>query len=76
MPYLTILITILIIAAFAVFYYRAAEFENESTLIWCGLSLTISMVMLFWLHAGWLWIILGQIGLYVGITLVRVLRKS
>jgi hypothetical protein len=72
MPYFTILI----IAAFAAFYYRAAEFENESTLTWCGLSLAISMVMLLWLHAGWLWIILGQTGLFVGITLVRILRKS
>jgi hypothetical protein len=72
MPYLLILIII----AYAVFFYRAAEFENESTLIWCGLSVTISAVTFFWLHCGWLGISLGQIGLFVGITIVRILHKS
>jgi hypothetical protein len=72
MPYLTILI----IAAFAVFYHRAAEFENESTLIWSGLSVTISAVAFFWLGCGWLGISIGQAGLFAGITIFRVLRKS
>jgi hypothetical protein len=72
MPYLTILI----IAAFGAFFYRAAEFENESTLIWCGLSLAISALMFFWLHCGWLGISLGQVALFVGITIFRILRKQ
>jgi len=72
MPYLSILI----IAAFGAFFYRAAEFENESTLIWCGLSLAISALMFFWLHCGWLGISLGQVGLFVGITIFRILRKQ
>ena len=70
MPYLTILI----IAAFAAFYYRAAEFENESTWIWCGLSVAISAVAFLWLHCGWLGISLGQVGLFTGITIFRILR--
>jgi hypothetical protein len=72
MPYLTILI----IAAFGAFFYRAAEFENESTLIWCGLSMTISAVAFFWLGCGWLGISIGQAGLFAGITIVRILRKE
>jgi hypothetical protein len=72
MPYLTILI----IAAFGAFYYRAAEFENESTLIWCGLSVLISMVTIFWLHWGLLGLISGQVGLFIGISIFRILRKS
>jgi hypothetical protein len=72
MPYLTILI----IAAFGAFFYRAAEFENESTLIWCGLSVTISAVAFFWLGCGWLGISIGQAGLFAGITIVRILRKE
>src|SRR5665213_3306880 len=65
MPYFSILI----IATCAIFFYRAAEFEDESTLIWCGLSVTISVATFFWLHWSWLGIILGQVALYVGITL-------
>jgi hypothetical protein len=72
MPYLTILI----IAAFGAFYHRAAEFENESTWIWCGLSVLISMVTIFWLHWGLLGLISGQVGLFASITIFRILRKS
>jgi hypothetical protein len=71
MPYLPILIII----CFAIFFCRAAEFEDESTLIWGGLSVTISVVAVFWLGCGWLGISLGQLGLFVGITNVRILRK-
>ena len=71
MPYLPILIII----CFAIFYHRAAEFENESTLIWSGLSVLISVLTIFWLHWGWLGIFFGKAGLFVGITIVRILRK-
>jgi len=45
-------------------------------LIWGGLSVVISAVAFFGLGCGWLGISLGQIGLFVGITIVRILRKS
>jgi len=67
---------ILIIIAFVIFFCRAAEFEDESTLIWGGLSVTISALAFFWLGCGWLGISLGQVGLFVGITIFRILRKS
>jgi hypothetical protein len=72
MPYLTILIII----AFAVFFYRAAEFEDESVFIWCGLSVTISFITFFWLGWGWLGCSFGQAGLFVGITILRMFRKE
>ncbi len=72
MPYFTILM----IALFAAFYYRAAEFENESRLLWCGLSILISLATLFYFHWGWLGTVLGQVGLFVGITIFRMTRKS
>ena len=72
MPYLPILIII----AFVVFFCRAAESEDESPLIWGGLSATISALLFFWLGCGWLGISLGQIGLFVGITIFRMLRKE
>ena len=71
MPYFSILL----IALFAAFFYRAAEFENESRLLWCGLSLVISLATMFYLHWGLLGAVLGQVGLFAGITLFRIVRK-
>jgi hypothetical protein len=72
MPYFAILF----IVACAVFFYRAAEFENESSWLWTGLSVVISAATLFVFHWGWLGCLLGQAGLFAGITFLRVLRKS
>ena len=72
MPYFTIFL----MAVSAAFFYRAAELENASSLLWCGLSLAISVAVLYFLRLGWLGIILGQAALFVGITLFRVIRKS
>jgi len=71
MPYFTILLA----GLFGAFFYRAAEFENESSLLWCGLSVAISIVTMFFLHWGWLGIMLGQVGLFAGITIFRIMRK-
>jgi hypothetical protein len=72
MPYFAILL----IVVFAIFFYRAAEFENESGLLWCGLSVLVSVVALFFFHWGWLGCLLGQAGLFVGIGIFRVMRKT
>ena len=61
--------------ACAVFFHRAAEFENESSLLWTGLSVVISAMTLFVLGWGWLGCLLGQAGLLLGITIFRILRK-
>jgi len=71
MPYLLIVV----IVAGAVFFHRAAEFENESSLLWSGLSVLVSALVVFLFHAGWLGILLGQIGLFIGIGVFRMLRK-
>jgi uncharacterized membrane protein len=72
MPYLLIVV----IVGSAVFFHRAAEFENESSLLWSGLSVLVSALALFLFHTGWLGILLGQIGLLIGIGVFRVVRKS
>jgi len=72
MPYLPILI----IVACAIFFHRAAEFENESSLVWTGLSVVISAVTFFFLHWGWLGCLLGQAGLFLGIAIFRMLRSK
>ena len=71
MPYLPILMMVVC----AIFFYRAAEFENESPLLWTGLSVVISIVTFFVFHWGWPGCLLGQIGLFAGITVLRMLRK-
>ena len=68
-------ITIVLIVACAVFFHRAAEYENESSLIWTGLSLLVSALTFFVFHWGWLGCLLGQFGLFAGITMVRMFRK-
>jgi len=72
MPYLPILI----IVACAIFFHRAAEFENESSLVWTGLSVVISVMTLFVFRWGWLGCLLGQAGLFLGITIFRMLRSK
>jgi biotin transporter BioY len=61
--------------ACAIFFHRAAEFENESSLVWIGLSVVISVMTFFVLGWGWLGCLLGQAGLLLGITIFRILRK-
>jgi len=72
MPYLPILMMV----ACAIFFHRAAEFENESSLVWTGLSVVISAVTLFAFHWGWLGCLLGQAGLFLGIAIIRTLRSK
>jgi len=64
------------IVACAIFFHRAAEFENESSLVWTGLSVVISVMTLFAFRWGWLGCLPGQAGLLPGITISRMLRKS
>jgi hypothetical protein len=72
MPYLPILMMV----ACATFFHRAAEFENESSLVWTGLSVVISVMTLFMFRWGWLGCLLGQAGLLLGITIFRMLRSK
>ena len=71
MPYLLIVV----IVVSAVFFHSAAEFENESSLLWSGLSVLVSALVVFLFHAGWLGILLGQIGLLIGIGVFRMFRN-
>jgi hypothetical protein len=59
----------------AVFFYRAADFEDGPRLLWTALSVAISLLTWQVLRMGLLEMMLGQAGLFVGITLVRARRK-
>jgi len=71
-PYLQILVVV----GFAIFFYRAAEAEDESRLVWCGLSILITVLALFWRHWGWPGIISSQLALFLGITCFRMRNKK
>jgi hypothetical protein len=69
-------ITFVLLIVCAVFYYRAAEYEGSSGVLWCSLSVLVSVLTWRVLHLGLLGTLLGQVALFLGITLVRTLRKS
>ena len=67
--------TFIVLVVFAVFFYRAGEFEGSSGLVWAGLSILISVAIWRWLHGGVIAVLLGQLGLFAGITLYRSHKK-
>ena len=67
---------IVVIIASAVFFYKAAEFENASTLVWTGLSVLISILIWLVLGGGVVFLAFGQVALFVGITVYRMFRKE
>lgn len=68
--------TFILLLACAVFFYRAGEFEGSSGLAWAALSLLISVAIWRWLHGGFIAVLLGQVGLFAGITLYRSRKKA
>ena len=65
----------LLIAACAAFFYRAAEIDGYSGVLWGGFSILISLGVYLGLNAGLFGIVLGQLGLFAAITLFRVWRE-
>lgn len=64
-------ITFILLVACAVFFYRAGEFEGSSGLAWSALSVLISMAIWQGFHGGFIWVLLGQLALFAGITVYR-----
>ena len=67
--------TLIVLVVCAVFFYRAGEFEGSSGAAWAGLSALISVAIWRGLHGGVIAVLLGQIGLFAGITLYRSRKK-
>jgi hypothetical protein len=65
----------ILMLVFAIFYYRAAEFDDCSGILWAAMSLAISLLIWQWLHWGALAMIFGQILLFVGIGVFRIIRE-
>ena len=68
--------TTLAIIASAIFFYRAAKYDGSSAVLWVVLSVVISLLLLTLLRLGMVGIILGQVGLFLGITFFRIIRDS
>jgi hypothetical protein len=66
----------LLTVVFAIFFYRAGEFDGGPGLLWATLSIAISLLIWQWLHWGLLGIILGQVALFIGFGVFRVIRKT
>ena len=62
-------------------YFAMGEFESRHAgranhgMVWAGLSIALSALVIHVFQGGWGFVLLTQIGLYVGITLYRVLRE-
>ena len=72
MDYMAIAVAI----ASAVFWYKGVDMEKINPLMWAGPSVLISGVAIFALARGWLAVLLGQLALFVAITLWRTLREK
>ena len=69
-------IALAIAIAGAVFYYKAAEHENKSPVIWPGLSLLVSGLLIFVVKSGYFVLVAGQLALLALIALWRVWREN
>ncbi len=67
MDYLPLAVAI----ACAIFWHRGALHENISPLAWVGPSLVISIVVIFALKQGWIAVAVGQVAMFVAITIYR-----
>jgi hypothetical protein len=64
-----------LMVVFAIFFYRAGVFDGGPALLWAVISVLISLLVWQWLKWGLVGMIVGQIGLFAGIGVVRVVRK-
>ncbi len=60
--------------ACAAFFFKGGQEEGSSGLLWAGLSLIVSAVVMFWLHGGVAAVLFSQVGVLMVITLFRVWR--
>ena len=62
-------------------FYGAGQFEardgaRNNRMLWAGLSLALSALVIQAFRGGWLAVLLAQAGLFVAIGLFRALRES
>ena len=67
-----------LVFAFALFGSGKLEGQNgiRNGLLWSGLSIAISILVIHFFGGGWLPELLAQVGLFVGIAAVRVMLDT
>ena len=68
-------ITIIVILVFVFFFYCAGKFEGTSGVAWAGLSVLVSAVVWYLLRGSFMLVSLGQVGLFIAITVFRARKK-
>ena len=70
------MINLILLILCAVIFYKAGDMEGASCGLWAALS--VGVYALTWLVFGWGFLLcfLGQVGLFVGITIFKMLRSS
>jgi len=58
------------IIAFAIFFYKAADYENASKIVWAGLSIIVSLLSRIF-GFGLIGLISGQVMLFFVIAVIR-----
>jgi len=61
--------------ASAAFFYKAGEQEMDSGILWGGLSVVVSALVIMVFHGGVLMELLAQVALFFGIALFRMWRE-
>ena len=69
MPFYSI--TFILVVVCAIFYSRAGEYENSSGILWSALSVGTSVLIWRVFGLGFVAVLIGQFGLFAGITLFR-----
>ena len=62
--------------ATAIFWYHGSQVENASPILWVLPSIGISAVIIIALHGGWIAVLLGQVAMFVAITVYRVVAEK
>ena len=68
--------SLLVLISCLIIFYKAAEMENKSGLLWAGMSLIVWIFTPVFLPSFILSKILGQVALFIGIAVVRALFES
>ena len=69
-------LAIVVVSVCAITFYRAGEHERSWGSLWAALSIMISFLVIGFLRLGIMGILLGQLGLFFGITIYRMFRKN
>jgi len=66
---------IVVLSVCAITFYRAGVYEKSSGMLWAALSIATSFLALGVFRWGLLGVLLAQLGLFVAITVYRMMKR-